>query len=118
VTASTHSLPAGQPLRWTRVPTSDRFGWGQQGVDDHRLGVAGGLHRSGTTPLARTLAAHPQVSGFAGTGAREDEGQHLQTVYPRVRDYGGARHFALPPPPPPTEDTPTGTPGAARAPVS
>ena len=64
-------------------------------MEDHRLVVVGGLHRSGTTPLARTLATHPQVSGFSGTGAREDEGQHLQTVYPRVRDYGGAGHFAF-----------------------
>src|SRR3954463_6137229 len=85
---------ARAPLGWARVPASDRVRVGELGVDDHRLVFVGGLHRSGTTPLARTLATHPQVSGFAQTGAREDEGQHLQTVYPRVRDYGGAGHFA------------------------
>lgn len=55
----------------------------------------GGLHRSGTTALARCLAAHPLISGFSGTAAREDEGQHLQTVYPRVKTYGGAGRFAF-----------------------
>jgi hypothetical protein len=69
----------------------------------------GGLHRSGTTPLARCLSAHPQVSGFSGTGAREDEGQHLQSVYPPVRAYGGAGRFAFAPAAHLTEESPLAT---------
>lgn len=59
-----------------------------------RLVFVGGLHRSGTTPLARVLAAHPEISGLSGTGVAEDEGQHLQDVYPRIRAYGGMGRFA------------------------
>ena len=54
-------------------------------MTDHRLVFVGGLHRSGTTPLTRCLAAHAQISGFAHTGVEEDEGQHLQNVYPPAR---------------------------------
>ena len=95
-------------------PRQTRVRVGELGVDDHRLVFVGGLHRSGTTPLARTLATHPQVSGFTGTGAREDEGQHLQTVYPRVRDYGGAGHFAFTAGAHLTEDSPLVSPDAGR----
>jgi hypothetical protein len=64
-------------------------------TSEHRLVFVAGLHRSGTTPLARALAAHHQVSGFAGTGVPEDEGQHLQSVYPTGRDHGAQGRFAL-----------------------
>ena len=39
-----------------------------------------GLHRSGTTLLARCLAKHSSCSGFSDTGAPMDEGQFLQSV--------------------------------------
>ena len=67
------------------------------GLGNHRLVFVAGLHRSGTTPLARVLAQHPQVSGLAGTGVTEDEGQHLQSVYPPALTYGGPGRFALDP---------------------
>ncbi len=65
--------------------------------ETHQLVFVGGLHRSGTSPLSRLLATHPDVSGFQETGVDEDEGQHLQTVYPPARVYGGAGRFALDP---------------------
>ena len=62
--------------------------------DGGRFVFVGGLHRSGTTPLARVLGAHPEISGLSGTGVSEDEGQHLQDVYPRIRAHGGMGRFA------------------------
>ena len=58
-------------------------------MEDHRFVFLAGLHRSGTTLLARLLAAHPEISGFSETGVPADEGQHLQGVYPAAREYGG-----------------------------
>jgi hypothetical protein len=62
-----------------------------------RLVFIGGLHRSGTSLIHRCLAAHPLVSGFHDTGVPEDEGQHLQTVYPPAHRYGGAGLFGFDP---------------------
>jgi sulfotransferase family protein len=66
-------------------------------VEGHQLVFLAGLHRSGTTLLARLLAAHPEVSGFSGTGVPADEGQHLQTVYPAAAVYGGPGRFGFAP---------------------
>jgi hypothetical protein len=82
-------------------------------MNDHRLVFVGGLHRSGTTPLTRCLAAHPQVSGLERTGVEEDEGQHLQSVYPPARTHGGPGRFALAPAAHLTEASPLLTPDTA-----
>ena len=66
-------------------------------MEGHQLVFLAGLHRSGTTLLARLLAAHPQVSGFSGTGAPADEGQHLQSVYPSDHEYGRPGRFGFAP---------------------
>jgi hypothetical protein len=62
---------------------------------DHKFVFVCGLHRSGTSPLFRILREHPQISGFANTGAPEDEGQHLQTVFPSALSHGGPGHFGF-----------------------
>jgi sulfotransferase family protein len=74
----------------------------------------GGLHRSGTTPLSRALAAHASVSGLANTGVTEDEGQHLQSVYPPATTYGGPGRFAFSPDAHLTEESPLVTPENAQ----
>jgi hypothetical protein len=55
----------------------------------------GGIHRSGTTLLFDILREHPLISGFSGTGAPMDEGQHLQSVYPSDKMYGGPGRFGF-----------------------
>ena len=64
-------------------------------MTEHRHVFVGGLHRSGTTLFARCLAQHPQAAGFSGTDATEDEGQHLQSVYPPGNVHGGPGKFGF-----------------------
>lgn len=64
-------------------------------MDDKTFIFLGGLHRSGTSLLHQIMRSHPLVSGFQNTGAPEDEGQHLQTVYPPAREFGGPGRFGL-----------------------
>jgi Sulfotransferase family len=60
-----------------------------------RFVFVGGLHRSGTSLVHACLAAHPDSTGFSGTGVPEDEGQHLQTVYRPDYRFGGAGLFGF-----------------------
>ena len=41
------------------------------------------------------MRANPSVSGFSNTNVPEDEGQHLQTVFPIAKVYGGPGRFAF-----------------------
>lgn len=66
-------------------------------LSEHKIIFVGGLHRSGTTVLARCLGRHPDASGFVDTGAKMDEGQWLQDVYPRDDTFGGPGLMAFDP---------------------
>ena len=73
-----------------------------------------GLHRSGTSLITRSLAEHPEVSGFGGTGVIEDEGQFLQTVMPLEIAYGGVGRFGFDPRAHLTEESALNTPENSR----
>ncbi|MQA75727.1 MAG: hypothetical protein GEU88_15530 [Solirubrobacterales bacterium] len=80
-----------------RFASSTRRGPRQNVSEQPRILFVGGLHRSGTTPVTRWIAQRPDVSALTGTGVPEDEGQHLQDVYPPARAHGGPGKFALSP---------------------
>ena len=63
---------------------------------EHTHVFIGGLHRSGTSLLTRCLAAASRWSADSpSTGAIEDEGQHLQTVYHPANRHGGPGRFGF-----------------------
>jgi len=84
-------------------------------VQDQRHVFVCGLHRSGTTLIARALAQHPMISGFANTGVIEDEGQFLQSVLPLEIEFGGTGRFGFDPRAHMTEDSPFNSKNAANA---
>ncbi len=88
-----------------RELTSPRKRYPMKEIDEYRLVFIGGLHRSGTSPLHRCLQTHPDISCFENTGVPEDEGQHLQSVYPTAAEFGGAGRFGFVPDAHMTEDS-------------
>ncbi len=56
-----------------------------------------GLHRSGTSLLTKVLQRCEDIRGFERTHAIEDEGQHLQSVYPPDGEFGGPGAFGFAP---------------------
>ena len=45
--------------------------------------------------LYRSLTSHPAIGGISNSGVPEDEGQHLQSVYPPARHHGGPGRFGF-----------------------
>ena len=80
---------------------------------DKRFVFIGGLHRSGTSLVHEILKAHHEVSGFTNTGAPEDEGQHLQSVYAPSSAHGTFGTFGFDPDAHLTEESPLATPQSA-----
>jgi hypothetical protein len=56
-----------------------------------------GMHRSGTTILAKCIGGFQNCTTFENTGAIMDEGQHLQDVYAPDYVYGGVGKFGFSP---------------------
>lgn len=65
-----------------------------------------GLHRSGTTILAREIGRLKGCTAFENTGAEMDEGQFLQDVYPPDTAYGSTGRFGFAPQAHLTESSP------------
>lgn len=63
----------------------------------HRYVFVGGLHRSGTSLVARLLQEHPDISGIENAPAPENEGAYLQGAIPHTARHGVPVHFATDP---------------------
>lgn len=53
-----------------------------------------GLHRTGTSLLARLLAAHPAIAAIEGAQVPEGEGAYLQGAIPHTALHGVPGHYA------------------------
>ncbi len=56
-----------------------------------------GLHRTGTSLLARLLASHPEIAALAHPTAPEDEGCYAQGAIPHTAQHGMPGHYATDP---------------------
>ncbi len=54
-----------------------------------------GLHRSGTTLIADTIARHPSIASLTHNQGPENEGEFVQSVLPRGDFMGGPGRFAF-----------------------
>ena len=66
-------------------------------VPQHRYVFVTGLHRTGTSLLARMIASHPAVSGISGAPVPENEGCYLQGAIPHTAQDGIPGVFATDP---------------------
>jgi len=65
-------------------------------MHNHFVFIAG-LHRTGTSLLARLLGAHPQISSITGAPVPENEGCYLQGAIPHTALHGRPGHYATDP---------------------
>lgn len=63
----------------------------------HRYLFIGGLHRSGTSLLARLVAEHPEVAAITDAPVPENEGCYLQGAIPHTALDGAPMRFATDP---------------------
>ena len=63
----------------------------------HRYIFVGGLHRSGTSLVARLLAEHPSIGAITNAPVPENEGCYLQGAIPHTARHGIPGHFATDP---------------------
>jgi hypothetical protein len=63
----------------------------------NRFVFVAGLHRTGTSLLARILGAHPAVGGIEGAPVPENEGCYLQGGIPHTACDGRPGHYATDP---------------------
>ena len=61
----------------------------------HKFIFICGLHRSGTSLLYDILKEQKNISGHTKTNVPKDEGQHIQTVYPIAKKFGGPGKFGF-----------------------
>ena len=62
----------------------------------HKYVFVCGLHRSGTSSLTKLIGSSSlEVSIHKNSGKPENEGHHIQNVYPCGLEYGGPGNFAM-----------------------
>lgn len=66
-------------------------------MQDYRYVFVGGLHRSGTSLVARLIGALPGVAAIEGAPVPENEGVYLQGAIPHTARHGAPMQFATDP---------------------
>ena len=64
---------------------------------ENRFIFVAGMHRTGTTLLARIIGSHPQVAAISDSPAPENEGCYLQGAIPHTALHGRPGHYATAP---------------------
>ena len=75
----------------------------------NRFVFVGGLHRTGTSLVARIIGSHSKVSSITGSPAPENEGCYLQGAIPHTALDGRPGHYATAPDEHYTEASPYNT---------